>query len=162
MQTFLPYNNFLDSCNALDNRRLVKQCLEACQILNVLFQCRAGKSPGYRNHPAVRMWAGHEISLHTYTKLCCKVYSLRFLRNHACEAKADALVLDGVDSGLSTDAPAWMGDPRVHSAMRGRLLAKAPAFYARYGWQDKPVEVFPWELITNYQPSMPASGKGGG
>ena len=64
MQTFLPHSNLILSAQALDSKRLNKQILEAYQILNVL----SGNSPtgGWRNHPAVLMWKGHEYSLRSY------------------------------------------------------------------------------------------------
>ena len=67
MQTFLPSSNFFEVANMLDSKRLNKQILEGYQILNVL----SGQSPtgAWRNHPAVKMWAGHELSLLTYIKV---------------------------------------------------------------------------------------------
>ena len=66
MQTFLPSSNFITASQMLDSKRLNKQILEGYQILNVL----SGQSPtgAWRNHPAVRMWAGHELSLLTYIR----------------------------------------------------------------------------------------------
>lgn len=65
MQTFLPYADFAKSAQVLDYRRLGKQRVECLQILNAL----TGKSTGWVNHPVVRAWKGHELSL------CC--YGLR-------------------------------------------------------------------------------------
>jgi len=50
MQTFLPYKDYDQCAEILDNKRLNKQILEAYQILKVL----SGKSPSgaWRNHPA--------------------------------------------------------------------------------------------------------------
>ena len=64
MQTFLPSSNFTTAAHMLDSKRLNKQILEAYQILNVL----SGQSPtgGWRNHPAVKMWRGHEMVLLEY------------------------------------------------------------------------------------------------
>jgi len=54
MQTFLPYKNYSQCAEILDNKRLNKQILESYQILKVL----SGQSPSgaWRNHPAVLMW----------------------------------------------------------------------------------------------------------
>ena len=64
MQTFLPSKNFDVAANMLDSKRLNKQILEGYQILNVI----SNDSPtaGWRNHPAVKMWRGHEMVLLEY------------------------------------------------------------------------------------------------
>ena len=68
MQTFLPYSDFDECASVLDSRRLNKQLLEGRQILNSL----AGTSRGWRNHPAVRMWAGSELVLYNYLNAIAK------------------------------------------------------------------------------------------
>lgn len=64
MQTFLPSEDYELTAQALDNKRLNKQILEAYQILKVL----SGASPSgaWRNHPAVLMWKGSETHLMEY------------------------------------------------------------------------------------------------
>jgi len=64
MQTFLPYKNYTKSAKALDNKRLNKQILEGYQILKVL--SNNDPKAAWRNHPAVKMWRGHENSLWDY------------------------------------------------------------------------------------------------
>ena len=59
MQTFLPYPDFQKTAQCLDNKRLGKQRVEARQIISTL----EGKSNGWRNHPAVKMWKGYEDCL---------------------------------------------------------------------------------------------------
>lgn len=61
MQTFLPYERFIRSAEVLDWERLGKQRVEVLQILQSL----AGLNR-WTNHPAVRMWRGHELSLMDY------------------------------------------------------------------------------------------------
>ncbi len=64
MQTFLPSKDFSTSAMMLDSKRLNKQILEGYQILKVLSE----KDPfaAWRNHPAVKMWRGHEAILLQY------------------------------------------------------------------------------------------------
>ena len=76
MQTFLPSSNFIFAAQALDNKRLNKQILESYQILNVL----SGNSTGWRNHPAVRMWAGSEGVLYKYTQAMISEAKLRGIK----------------------------------------------------------------------------------
>ena len=70
MQTFLPSSNFATAAHMLDSKRLNKQILEGYQILNVL----SGQSPtgAWRNHPAVKMWRGHEMTLLKYVSAMIK------------------------------------------------------------------------------------------
>ncbi len=62
MQTFLPYPDFEASARVLDDRRLGKQRVEALQVLRALTRAQYG----WKHHPAVRMWAGHEEALAAY------------------------------------------------------------------------------------------------
>ena len=64
MQTFLPVADFKESAKILDYRRLGKQRVEARQILNAL----QGKSKGWVNHPATKMWKGYEPALEQYLR----------------------------------------------------------------------------------------------
>ena len=56
MQTFLPYEDFKRSAEALDNKRLGKQRVEAMQI----YKACVLDDYGWKNHPAVKMWVGYE------------------------------------------------------------------------------------------------------
>ncbi len=67
MQTFIPFPNFFKSAQVLDYRRLGKQRLEAKQIYLALND----KNYGWQNHPAVKMWRGHEQSLLDYGMAIC-------------------------------------------------------------------------------------------
>jgi hypothetical protein len=62
VQTFLPFESFAETAAVLDQRRLGKQRVEVLQILRAL--TRDGY--GWRSHPAVLMWKGHEEALGAY------------------------------------------------------------------------------------------------
>ena len=64
MQTFLPYKDFDQSAQTLDNKRLNKQILEGYQILKVIGN--PDPKAAWRNHPAVKMWRGAEQMLYKY------------------------------------------------------------------------------------------------
>ena len=68
MQTFLPYRSFIESAKCLDNKRLGKQRVAVLQILNTL----TGKSTGWINHPATKMWRGYELALCEYGLEVCE------------------------------------------------------------------------------------------
>jgi hypothetical protein len=68
VNTFLPFPQFTKSAQALDYKRLGKQRVEAWQILQAL----RGETKGWTNHPATKMWRGHEKALCEYGIAICK------------------------------------------------------------------------------------------
>lgn len=81
MQTFLPLQNIQETAKILDRFRLGKQRVEAIQILNVL----TGKSNGWKNHPAVKMWHGYEsYLLYIYLKNIMLEWESRGYKNIKC------------------------------------------------------------------------------
>ena len=66
MQTFLPESDFNKTAKHLDRKRLIKQSVENLQVLKSLSGMYT--SGAWKNHPAVKMWANHELSLLTYIK----------------------------------------------------------------------------------------------
>ena len=64
MQTFVPFDNFIESSKSLDNRRLNKQLLEGRQIYKIIYTDQ--RSGAWANHPAVKMWRGCDTALFNY------------------------------------------------------------------------------------------------
>ena len=122
MQTFLPYPSMGRSVRCLDYRRLGKQRVEAFQILNAL----AGKSKGWTNHPATRMWRGYEVALGWYKDLCIEEWIRRGYKNTMqTESYVGAIVM-----------PEWLGREDIHASHRSNLLRKDPDFYGVLGWDE--------------------------
>ena len=122
MQTFLPYPSMGRSVRCLDYRRLGKQRVEAFQILNAL----AGKSKGWTNHPATRMWRGYEVALGWYKDLCIEECIRRGYKNTMqTESYVGAIVM-----------PEWLGREDIHASHRSNLLKKDPDFYGVLGWTE--------------------------
>lgn len=151
MQTFLPYADFEASARVLDDRRLGKQRVEALQVL------RALTYPGYgwKAHPAVRMWAGHEEALVAYGTAICREWCRR---GHAdtCEVKilddARAVGIEAVRSQAELAAagalPPWLGDEAVHRSHRSALLRKDPAHYGER-FTDVPDDLpYEWPVVS--------------
>lgn len=132
MQTFLPYPDFERSARVLDQRRLGKQRVECIQVVRGLTR------PGYgwRNHPAVLMWKGHEEALGRYAFTCCEVWSERGFSDTCATTIATDLAAVGV-IGVRTQAelasagalPPWLGDEAFHRSHQSSLLRKDPAHY---------------------------------
>ncbi len=138
MQTFLPLKSFVASMEALDYRRLGKQRIEACQILETLL--KQPFSPknigvplnpnfkGWRNHPAVRMWEGHEEWLKLYTCCCIGEWEYRGYANN----------IQRPEYNTSTQPPPpWLGLEEFHLSHRSNLLRKDFSHYSKF-WPDDP------------------------
>ncbi|HEX6515452.1 MAG TPA: MSMEG_6728 family protein [Nocardioidaceae bacterium] len=132
MQTFLPYPDFERSARALDDRRLGKQRVECIQVLRGLLR------PGYgwRHHPAVKMWKGHEEALGRYALTCCEVWTARgFADTCAATIRAD-LREHGItrvrrqgELAAAGALPPWLGSEDFHRSHQSALVRKDPAHY---------------------------------
>lgn len=130
MQTFLPYPDFQRSAQCLDNRRLGKQRVEAYQILRAL----NGQTKGWVNHPATRMWRGHDASLRMYLRSCILEWKRRGFKN----------TMDIPEIEELSDMPAWFGDDRVHASHRSNLIRKDPVHYGSLGWSEDASLPYHW------------------
>ena len=117
MQTFLPYPNYIRSVQALDNKRLGKQRVEAMQLINILENKTEGK--GWRSHPALKMWIGYTNSLKYYCNCCIDEWIRRGFKN--------TMVKYDVDH--QNEDPWFIGNVEFHRAMRARLIEKNEEFY---------------------------------
>jgi hypothetical protein len=152
MQTFLPYPGFAESARALDRQRLGKQRVEARQILETL----QGISSGWANHPAVRMWRGHEGSLAAYMKAMIDEWTARGYRNEkqVVRIEGDLATVILSPSAFSPkwgkivicglDAPPWLGNADFHASHRSNLLRKDSGWYGRFGWAEPPTLPYVW------------------
>ena len=131
MQTFLPYPSFMESAQALDRQRLGKQRVEGLQILRAL----NGDTKGWVNHPATKMWRGHEMALVQYTFAMCIEWKKRGYKD-TCMEKIALLADDNRHSWGGGD-PVWLGDEALHRSHRSNLLRKAPEHYGLL-WSDVP------------------------
>lgn len=130
MQTFLPFIEFRKSAQALDSKRLNKQILEGYQILNVL--SNDDPHAGWRNHPAVKMWRGHEVALWNYIFACVDEANERGIKTDKNVENLRSL-RDRVGSRWGYGQPDWMSDlevlNRVMTTHRSNLYKKDPTYY---------------------------------
>ena len=122
MQTFLPYADFKRSAESLDNKRLGKQRVEAMQI----YKACVLDDYGWKSHPAVKMWVGHEPALLEYMDTMIKTWIGRGFNN--------TMGIVGADEDITL--PPWMGDERLHSSHRSNLLRKDEKFYSQFNWTE--------------------------
>jgi hypothetical protein len=127
MQTFLPYANFAASAKVLDRQRLGKQRVEAKQILTAL----TNPSYGWQNHPAVKMWRGHEAALCQYGLAICQEWKARGYKD-TCEA----FFLTHSPGAEYFHTPSWLTE-EFCLAHRSNLVRKLPSHYRQW-WSDVP------------------------
>lgn len=128
MQTFLPYESFLESAKVLDRQRLGKQRVETYQILQTL----TGVSSGWQNHPAVKMWRGYDQALADYGATVCIEWLGRGYK--------DSLLphfLDHMSGAQDCEMPDWLGNADLHLSHRSNLLRKLPDHYSQF-FKDEP------------------------
>lgn len=140
MQTFLPYASFYQSARVLDRQRLGKQRVECKQILLAL----QGRSTGWRNHPAVKMWSGYETALVRYAWIVCQEWRDRGYRDTLQTFfETQESILSGAIH--SDNLPHWING-RIHETHRSALLAKAPEHYGRFGWREEAKIDYYWPV----------------
>lgn len=130
MQTFLPFADFEMSAKVLDYKRLGKQRVETMQILQTL----AGISKGWANHPAVKMWRGHEGVLLDYQAAVIAEWIERGYKDNVCWNKS-VLAYKQIQ-GSNSSSPDWLGEEILHASHRSNLLRKNIEWYGQFGWSD--------------------------
>lgn len=137
MQTFVPYESFRETASVLDSKRLNKQILEGFQILKVLGN--PDPKAAWRNHPAVKMWRGHEHGLFSYLQAMIKEATARGIKtdkNRANILWVRERDLDQWGKGM----PDWYTNKaellRVTDSHKANLFRKDPEFYAAFNHFD--------------------------
>ena len=144
MQTFLPLADFDKCARVLDGKRLNKQLVECQQIFNALI----GKTEGWKNHPAIKMWRGHEFALYCYACALHRERNRRYqnpVPHKSFEYILDCVVHKGL-SRYSATFPEWLGDERLHSSHRANLIRKDPIHYGAFGWVESPDLPYWWPV----------------
>jgi hypothetical protein len=119
VQTFLPYPDYLESAQVLDNQRLGKQRVETYQLLRCI-----RLQTGWKNHPAAKMWTGYEYQLANYGIVMCGVWISKGFKD-TCLRK----ILEESRHWQETGPPYWIGDPKVHISHQSNLVRKRPDIY---------------------------------
>jgi hypothetical protein len=121
MQTFLPYRDYYESMSTLDPKRLGNQVYREALTL---------ARGGWPNHPASRMWRGHEHSLCDYALAGIEVLAERGKYYPTHRETFRELKRTLPDTGV----PPWLGDTRLHKSHQSNLLRKDPSHYGQFGW----------------------------
>jgi hypothetical protein len=147
MQTFVPLASSTAIAQVLDNKRLNKQALEGWQILmNLLELDPEGnhRTPkGWSNHPAVKMWKGHEVRLYLYILAMTDEWKRRGFKTTIAD-KASATIKVAREQGLIEDPvhsvsdPSWWHLEPIRSSHRRALLVKDYGWYSQFNWPEDP------------------------
>jgi hypothetical protein len=140
MQTFVPLTTYEESAAVLDRLRLGKQRVEVKQILQTLLGESRGR--GWKNHPAVKMWLGHEQELCRYGIAMCNEWTLARGYKDSLREYFSQKLEQLPDSG----PPPWIGEHRVHSSHRSNLLRKMPEWYTKFGWTEPSDLPYVWPV----------------
>lgn len=147
MQTFTIDKNFAVTAGALDNARLNKQALEGWQIMMTLLALNpAGehrRPSAWVNHPAVRMWRGHELALNEYVQVMVCEWLARGYKSTIGD-KAMATAKRAIELRLvgknAAKTPDWFNDEAtrlsVETSHRSALLSKNYDWYSRLDWPE--------------------------
>jgi len=129
MQTFLPHKDFSETAKHLDRKRLIKQSVENLQVLKSLsgYYDRTG---AWVNHPAVKMWRGHEDWLFLYNEAIVREIILRGYKNSTRET-FDSIYQENFIA-LESESPWWLGNESLHYSHKGRLYEKDQESYYFY------------------------------
>lgn len=160
MQTFVPLtSSFEDIARTLDRARLNKQALEGWQILMTLLELDPQgnhRSPkGWVNHPAVKMWRGHEMALYLYIQAMVDEWKRRGYNStigDKAKATIQTAIRNGLLSGTVSAPPSWVADigkfKEIASSHRVALLNKDYEWYSQFGWpEDRGVRPETYEYI---------------
>lgn len=149
MQTFVPYARFNACAFCLDNRRLFKQAVECKQILLALGVSVGDHKPtgskAWQNHPAVRMWRGHELALAIYSANIARECIRRKFRTKLLREFLE-VVRRLRKPGVPARYPPWLRDWGVLASHRSNLLRKDKDHYTRFGWLVKPDVPYKWPV----------------
>jgi hypothetical protein len=163
VQTFLPFADFEQSARSLDSKRLGKQRVECLQVLRGL----TVEGYGWRHHPAVKMWKGHEEALGRYAFTCCEVWLESGFGDTCAATIGGELASIGITQ-VRTQAelaaagalPPWLGDVDFHRSHRSALLRKDPDFYGAE-FTDVPDDLpYVWPVPTPGDVGSGATGTG--
>jgi hypothetical protein len=122
MQTFVPERTFHDIGLILDRQRLGKQRVETLQIL----RANLGLTKGWVNHPASKMWRGHEAGLCAYGIAMCDAWTAKGYTD-SCADKMRELVRPDAN-----DLPEWWGRADIMESHRSNLVRKFPEHYRNF------------------------------
>ena len=127
MQTFMPYSDFKLVAKCLDNKRLGKQRVECLQIYKALTE----ENYGWKNHPIVKMWKGHELALLDYSIIICKEWISRGFKDTMLERFRE-LWSKEIRGVIAYEQPQWIFDEELQLSHQSNLVRKDEKHYRKF------------------------------
>jgi len=113
------------------------------QILNTLL----GFSTGWCNHPAVKMWRGHEGALLAYAAAICDEWLTHGYSNKECGVRLASMTMLRRAQLQATEAPPpWLGGHKFHASHRSNLLRKDAKWYGEFNWKEPADLPYVWPI----------------
>jgi hypothetical protein len=149
MQTFLPFADFRETAEALDDIRLRNQRLEAKTIWTSLNECT-----GWSLHTAVKMWRGYDAALVEYSLEIIREIQIRGFKDTQVPwflARRQKKVI----------MPHWLGDEAFHRSHRSNLIRKNPSYYRdELGWSEPDDLPYVWPKGVSFLQHLRPSSDG--
>lgn len=133
MQLFLPYPSITQSVQCLDNRRLMKQIVEASQIVDAIMH-----DTGWRHHPIVRALRHHVDFVIEYG----------YVANAEWRGRGYQPVKFPHDRPGTYTTPPFVGIDIFHLSHRANLVRKAPDHYVQY-FGRLPDSPYLWPVVDD-------------
>jgi hypothetical protein len=127
VQTFLPFAEFSESAESLDQARLGKQRVEALQVLRAIVL----PAYGWQSHPAMQMWRGYVPALVRYSLAMVDVWTAEGRADTTRPLIAEFAPEAAGPRGVELPMPSWLGNEQFHLSHRSNLVRKFPEFYAQ-------------------------------
>ena len=143
MMTFVVHADPRVCAQILDYRRLGKQRVEAYQIWRTL----KGITKGWRNHPAVKMWEGHEDALAFYMNTMIIEWVHRGYNN--------TMKFLPFGGPMVPTFPWWFRWDHLHNSHKASLNRKDPSWY-HFEVPD-PDQQYVWPHKLKYAPELNAT-----
>lgn len=110
------------------------KCLDKSRLGNQVW--REGMTlirGGWPNHPASKMWRGHEYHLGLYMLAGLKVLKKRNKKDYK---ELEQKIKDEMKKFKNTGKPKWVGNEQFHASHRSNLLRKDKQWYSQFGWTE--------------------------
>lgn len=143
MQTFLPFHDFSQTAQCLDQKRLGKQRVETKQILETLLNIRIkfdgtniihlepSANKAWQNHPAILMWKNYEFCLAYYGIVICNHWINHYGFKDSCKPCFSYMIQSFVTK-KDLVFPSWLGNQDFHKSHQSNLLRKNPDHYTKF------------------------------